>query len=118
MRYEAIDRMSRDEVDVALERDDPEELLRVVLAVALHSEDDVWAASICVRLSSHRHFNVRGNAILGFGHIARRFGRLDPTARGIIEAGLRDADPYIRGQAEAAADDAQQFLRWKITKPN
>lgn len=118
MQYEAIDRMSREEVEAALGRDDPEELIRAVLAVALHSEDGEWAASVCVRLASHGHFNVRGNAILGFGHLARRYGRLEPAARDIIEAALRDADPYIRGQAEAVADDVQHFLHWKIATPN
>ena len=38
MRYETIDPMSREDVDAALASDDPEELLRVVLAVALHSQ--------------------------------------------------------------------------------
>lgn len=118
MQFEAIDRMSCAELEAALERDDPEELLRAVLAVALHSEDGEWATSVCMRLASHRHVSVRGNAILGLGHLARRCGRLDAAARDIIETGLRDADPYIRGQAEAAADDVQHFLHWKITRPN
>lgn len=117
MKYEAIDPISREDMAAALDRDDPVELLRAVLAVALRSEDYGWASSICLRLAGHHHFNVRGNAILGFGHLARRFGRLDPVAQGIIEAGLGDADPYVRGHAHDAADDVQQFLRWRITRP-
>jgi hypothetical protein len=118
MKYEAVAPMSREEVEAGLLWDDPEELLRAVLAVALHSEDDAWASSVCLRLASHRHFNVRGNAILGFGHLARRYRHLDPAAREIIEAGLRDPDPCVRGQSDDAADDAQQFLGWKITRSN
>jgi len=118
MKYEAIDPISREDMAAALARDDPDELLRAVLAVALHAEELEWAFSICLRLASHQHFNVRGNAILGFGHLARRFGRLDPVAQDVIEAGLGDSDPYVRGQAGDAADDAQHFLRWKITRPN
>jgi hypothetical protein len=34
--------MSREDVDAAIARGEPEELLRVVLAVALHSEDGPW----------------------------------------------------------------------------
>jgi hypothetical protein len=117
MRYEGIDPMSREEVEAVLARDDPDELLRAVLAVALQSEESEWAGSVCLRLASHRHFNVRGNAILGFGHLARRYRRLDPAAGEIIEAGLRDVDPYVRGQADAAADDAEQYLGWTITRP-
>jgi hypothetical protein len=118
MKYEAIDPISREDMVAALARDNPTELLRAVLAVAVHSEDCEWASSICLRLASHHHFNVRGNAILGFGHLARRFGRLDPAAQDVIEAGLRDADPYVRGHADDAADDVRHFLRWKITRRN
>jgi hypothetical protein len=118
MKYEAIDPMSRQEVDAALTRDDPEELLRTVVAVALHSEDLEWASSVCMRLASHSHFNVRGNAVLGFGHLARRYGRLDSAAREVIEAGLRDRDSYVRDQAYSAADDVQHFLGWKISRPH
>jgi hypothetical protein len=118
MKYEPIDPMARDEVEAALARDDPEELLRAVLSVALHSDDSAWATSICLRLSSHGHFNVRGNAILGLGHIARRYRHLDSGAREVIEAGLRDSDPYVRGQADDAAEDARHFLGWAISKPN
>jgi hypothetical protein len=118
MKYEAIDPISPEDMAAALVRNNPDELLRAVLAVALHSEDCEWASSICVRLASHQHFNVRGNAILGFGHLARRFGRLAPVAQDIIETGLRDSDPYVRGHAHDAADDVRHFLRWKITRPN
>ena len=118
MQYEPIDPMSREEVDAALARGEPEELLRVVLAVALHSEDGPWASALCMQLAGHEHFNVRGNAILGLGHLARRFRRLDPAARDVIENGLRDKHDYVRGQAESAADDSQHFLQWKIPRPN
>lgn len=118
MEYEVIHRMSRAEVEAAFERDDPEELLRAVLAAALHAEDGEWATSVCMRLASHQDVVVRGNAILGLGHLARRWGRLDPAMRDLIEAGLRDPDPHVRGQAEAAADDVQQFLHWPITRPD
>jgi hypothetical protein len=118
MRYEPIDPMSREDVEAALARAQPEELLRVVLAVSLHSNDGTWASAVCLQLARHEHFNVRGNAILGLGDLARRFHRLDPAALGVIEDGLRDSHPYVRGQAESAADDVQHFLRWKVSRPN
>jgi hypothetical protein len=117
MKYEPIDPITREEVEAAVVRDVPDEVLRVVLLVALHSDDRAWATSICLRLSSHPHFNVRGNAILGLGHIARRYGDLDDSARAVIEAGLCDANAYVRGQADAAADDVRHFLRWRISRP-
>jgi hypothetical protein len=118
MRYEPIDPMSRGDVDAAIARADPDELTRVVLAVALHADEGPWAAAVCLQFARHSHVNLRGNAILGLGHLARRFGRLDPVAREVIEDGLRDGDDYVRGQAEAAADDVHHFLRWTIARSN
>jgi hypothetical protein len=34
-----------------------------------------WGEGVCARLANHEHFNVRGNAILGFGHLARIHAR-------------------------------------------
>jgi hypothetical protein len=118
MRYEPIDPMSREDVEGALARAQPEELLRVVLAVSLHSDDSTWASAVCLQLARHEHFNVRGNAILGLGDLARRFRHLDPAALEVIEAGLRDGNAYVRGQAESAADDVQHLLRWQISRPS
>jgi hypothetical protein len=118
LKYQAIDPISREEMNEVLLRDDAAELLRAVIAVALHADDGAWATSVCMRLAAHPHFNVRGNAILGLGHLARRGASLDPAAREVIAAGLRDADDYVRGQAHAAADDVEQYLGWQILRPS
>ncbi len=113
--YEPIPEYPRDEVEQALARNDPEELLRVVIGVALYEEDLGYSQQLCIRLSSHEHFNVRGNAVLGFGHLARRFRTLNKTlVKPIIERSLRDPSDYVRGQAVDAADDVAHFLKWKI----
>ena len=119
--YQSIPALSRPEVEAALERDEPAELLRAVLAAALHGEP-VWAAGICARLARHPHVNVRGNALLGFGHLARLHG--DPaidrsTVEPLVEAGLRDPEAYVRGQADAAIGDLEHFLGWRSSsRPN
>lgn len=65
-----------------------------------------------MRLSRHPHFNVRGNAILGFGHIARIHGYLDQEViRPILEAALRDPNPYVEGHAVDTRFDTETFLR-------
>ena len=113
--YSPIPEMTADEVEAAITRNVPDDLLIAVLSAALYSEDLEWAQSVCLRLATHQHFNVRGNAILGFGHLARIHGRLDATrVQPVIEAGLRDSNQYIRGQSECAADDANHFLGWSL----
>ena len=119
MKYEAIPVSTKNEIESAISQDDPEELLYMVLLAALDSDDPMWAEDVCARLSKHEHFNVRGNAILGFGHIARIHKKLtESTVKPLIEAALKDESEYVRGQANDAADDAEFFLKWKIKRKN
>ena len=101
----------------ALERDDPQELLHIPIALSLApAEDDHpgHAEQICLRLARHPHPNVRGNAVLAFGHLARTAGVIrDATSvRAIVQAALADDDDYVRGQADSAASDLEFFLGW------
>ena len=118
MKYEALEPRSKDEIESAILRNDPDDLLYAVISAALYSDDPGWAEGICLRLANHEHFNVRGNAILGFGHIARIHGKLDEVrVKPLIEAALIDESDYVRGQAYAAADDVEFFLKWKVNRP-
>jgi hypothetical protein len=117
MEYEAIESRSKDEVEAAISRNDADELLYVVLSAALYADDPAWAEGICLRLAEHENFNVRGNAILGFGHIARIHRQLDGRrVKPVLEAALRDESDYVRGHADAAADDVESFLKWKVKR--
>jgi hypothetical protein len=79
----------------------------------MHDGDWRYAQDLCIRLSLHPHFNVRGNAVLGFGHIARVHRQLDrAVVQPIIKAALLDANDYIRGHGHDAADDTAHFLGW------
>jgi hypothetical protein len=109
-------------IDDAIARNNPDELLHLPIALSMDPPEDDHpglAERICRDLARHPHPNVRGNAILGFGHLARTSGIIwkPKDVRALVEAGLADADPYVRGQAEAAADDLRHFLKWKLTRP-
>ena len=115
MHYQRPPDSTAEEAEAAIARDDPAELYVVPISVSMYHEDLEWSQGVCIRLSAHRDATVRGNAVLGFGHLARRFRRLDEgVVRPIIENALLDADPYVRGQADAAADDVAHFLGWKV----
>ena len=114
-KYEKIPELSHAEIEAAILRDNPNELLYAVLSAALYSEDSAWAEDVCVRLAAHEHFNVRGNAILGFAHIARIDKKLDEAkVNPLIESALEDESEYVRGQAEGTKDDIKHFLRWRF----
>lgn len=94
----------------AIEANDPSVLGPMIIAAALYEDDFDTVYDACVKLSSHPDEVVRGNAILGFGHLARLFGRLGDEAPSIVKRGLVDDSNYVRGQAYAAAGDLQHFL--------
>jgi len=105
------DQWTEKDVEEAIARDVPDELLYVPISVSMYPPDCAWAQEICIRLSAHSHFNVRGNAILGFGHLARTCRELDlPRVQPIVEAGLADPHEFVRGQAESAAMDIHIYL--------
>ncbi|NBV21668.1 MAG: HEAT repeat domain-containing protein [Proteobacteria bacterium] len=118
-RYEEIPEWSHEKVEQALRDDDPGVLRYAVVAISMHDGDWRYAQDLCVRLSSHPHFNVRGNAVLGFGHIARVHRQLDrAVVQPIIEAALRDADKYVRGHGVDTVADTEHFLGWKYDQKN
>lgn len=94
----------------AIDNNDPDVLGPMIVAAALHEENFDIVYKACVQLSKHPDEIVRGNAILGLGHLARLFGRLEAEAPRIVRDGLLDASDYVRGQAHAAAGDLQHFL--------
>jgi hypothetical protein len=107
-----------DRFEFALLRDDPFELQDLIAEVALESDARVWAECCCAQLTRHRNAEVRGNALRGFGHLARRFGILDPNrVRPLIERGLHAHHEYVRREAESAADDLETFLAWRFERP-
>ncbi len=115
MAAERLDATSQQAVEAALERDDPVELMDLILEVALDGADREFAENCCVRLARHRNPNVRGNAVLGLGHLARRFGRLDGhRVKRLVEIALRERSEYVRAQARSAVEDLATFLNWEF----
>jgi hypothetical protein len=91
------------EIEAVIAANDPEELLGVIIELALSAEDAEWAEDCCVRLAQHPDTNVRGNAVVGFAHLAERFGDLDrEKVEPIITAALGDPKEYVRQHAEVA----------------
>jgi len=112
MQYEPIREVSQDDAELSIARNNPDELAGVLLSVALNSDELSWAESFCLSLSGHTNELVRGNAILGLGHLARRFGRLDsPASKSAVAQALTDNSVYVRDQADSAHDDLEQFLQ-------
>jgi hypothetical protein len=114
---EAEQRLRR-RLERALEVDRAAELEQLVQEIAQGSEDRVFAEVVCARLARHRNARVRGNALAGFGHLARRFGSLDRRrVQRLVEIGLFAHHEYVREQAASAADDLETYLAWRFERP-
>ena len=113
LRYQSVAFPGKEITEATVGRNDAAELLFVPLAASLHSDDRVWAQGVCARLAGHADSNVRGNALLGFAHLARRFRELDrQIVEPIMRGALSDRDPYVSAQARTALDDVEQYLGW------
>ena len=105
------------DVEAVIERGDPDELAFAPIVATLDPPDYEWALSVCLRLAAHPHPQVRANAILGFGHLARTCRRLDEAVvRPLVEAALKDDAHEVNGHAVSAADDIEDYLGWRIDR--
>lgn len=115
MRYEELAVGELSEFRDALSRGDTEAAAKLIVGLALHIPDLKNGIEACTEGARAENEVVRGNAILGFGHLARRFRQLDRARiEPLIFAGLMDKSDYVRGQAQAAVDDIEFFLGWKL----
>ena len=107
--------ISEQDVNAAILRNDPAELELVSITVALSDLDNYFAQSICIGLTAHGDGNVRGNALVSLGYLARRYRMLDEQSiKPLIESALVDLNDYVRSCAQSAADEIHQFLHWGI----
>jgi len=112
-KFQDLDSFTERDVEEALRRNADDEISLVPITIALIATDHVCAQRVCLKLAADARPRVRGNALAGLGHIARRFRTLDelPVTQ-VIESGLLDNDEYVRLSAKSAADEIHQFLGW------
>jgi len=108
------DGWTRDDVEAALLRGDPAELLYVPVVVGMNAPacGAEWAEQVCLRLATHPDATVRGNALLGIGHVARTCAGLhDRRSVQAVQEGLKDPEPWVRGHADDARSDIEHSLK-------
>ena len=101
----------RARIERAIEQDEPSELADLALRVGQEGAPWEWAQSCCIQLARHRSALVRMGALSAFGHLARRYGRLDPgRVRRLVQIALHDPNAAVRAHADDIADDLLTFL--------
>ncbi|MDH4163929.1 MAG: HEAT repeat domain-containing protein [Nitrospirota bacterium] len=115
-KFQDLEHFDQADIEAAIIRNAPDEISFVPLIVALSSSDQHLAMTVCAGLATHGDPQVRGNAVMSLGHIARRFRQLDESlVKPIIERALQDQDDQVRILAKSAADEIHQFLHWTIS---
>ena len=105
----------RARAEAVIAEDSLDDVREIAREIALEAADREWAQSCLIQLARHRDAEVRGNALEGFGHLARRFGRLDPgRVRRIVAIALVDPSAMVREKARSAALDLRTFLHWEF----
>jgi hypothetical protein len=115
IKFQDLDTFTELDVEEALRRNADGELPLVSITIALAAADPAYAQQVCLRLAADPRANVRGNALVSLGHIARRFRCLDELpVKTAVEAGLAEHDEYVRHSAQSAVDEIHQFLGWNF----
>lgn len=90
------------------------EKAELAMALGFDCPDYGFAQSMCVQLLQTEDEIVRGNAIIGLAHIARRFGKLDK--RVVKPYLLRELRENIKCKdfVTDAVHDINMYLGWSI----
>ncbi|WP_046216663.1 CPCC family cysteine-rich protein [Paenibacillus wulumuqiensis] len=92
--------------------DNPDAIVDGLLSLALSADDGEFAEQMMTRYSQHDNENIRGIAILCFGHIARIHEVIHKEhIIPLIQTALHDESPFVRGHAESALEDINMFCK-------
>jgi hypothetical protein len=106
--------MDRATIETILATGSIYDLERLSIAVGEDYPDWKYAQDVCLRLAEHSHDNIRANACLGLGYIARTQGRLERhLVKPILLRELR-CQTEFRGKIVDAIEDINFFLGWRL----
>jgi len=108
------DGWTESQVEEVIERNSIDEVLYAPIVVSMDPPSFEWSNAVCLKLCEHPDETVRGNAILGFGHLARTCGRVSSSAIEKVREAFLDESNYVQGHAIDAKDDIEHFTKMKI----
>jgi hypothetical protein len=107
MRYHDPEWRPHDEVEAIFASGSEEAICDALAAAALKDDDAEWIESWCVSLAESRSVAIRGLSATCLGHVARRFGEIQPESVTLLRR--LSADHEIGGRADDALDDVAMF---------
>lgn len=101
--------VSIEQVRAMIEGADSSAAAPSIIGLALYHCDGGATEALLSELSTHPDEVLRGNAVLGLGHLARRGHQLSPESLAAVAQALASESEYVRGQATAASEDIEFF---------
>lgn len=110
MQYEEIEIKNNDYYIKQINSNNKDNVVKGLLGLALHGSGFDFIQDTLVKFSKNEDGNIRGIAILGFGQIARIYGKVDKdVVLPIVKNGLKDISKFVRGHSNSALDDINFF---------
>lgn|SRR5574341_993735 len=117
MKYERIKPINKARAKKLLAGDNPDEICRALVSVAMFEDDRRWSQAQCLKFARSDNSFVRGVAATALAHIARIHGTIDEDeVLPVLRELLHDKDPETRGKAQDALSDFSTFLGWNSRK--
>jgi hypothetical protein len=111
-KYKEVQVYDKESALEELKSSEVKKITNALLRLTFHESDGKWVQDICIQYSNHSHYNVRGIAILCFGHLARIHGELETEiVLPIVNKALHDSNGFVSGHANSALDDIQFFIK-------
>lgn len=99
----------------AIAQDNVDRLITLPIDLGFHHEDWRFIQDVCVRLSGHRDWRIRANALLGLSYAARFRGRVEKNiVKPVLLQALKDSSPEVVSTAHDAIEDINRLMGWRI----
>ena len=105
---------SPEQIEQIIATGDPHQVCLVPLIVGEGASDWRYAQSVCLQLADHSDPDVRANACLGLGYIARVHGVLDKRLVKPVLLRELNSQTESKGNIIAGIEDINHFLGWRI----
>jgi hypothetical protein len=111
MMYAPIPRISRDEAETAFAQDDPHEVVKALLGLALYDPDWRWVQAQCLRFCRDARREIRRTVPLCFMHLAYIHRTLDTE---LVLPALEQLRADPDQEVSSAATEYLSYIQWDL----
>ena len=99
----------------AIKRDDVVRLRQLPVDLAHHHDNWKFIQDVCVQLSAHHDWIVRGTSLLALRYATHRFRCFEKNIiKPVLLRGLKDPKPEVVFHAEESIAEINWLMKWRI----